>query len=125
MKRKYKVVTLCGSSRFKEDFIRVSEELSLKGNIVIGLGLYCHADNKYNTVITDEVKAMLDEAHRQKIDMSDGIYVINPGGYIGEFTMGEIQYAADHGKEIIYMVQPRLEEFNNDSSRVDHHKDTK
>lgn len=99
----FNVITLCGSSKFKEDFIRVEEELSLSGNIVISLGLFGHADGKFETVITPEVKEMLDKAHRAKIDMSDAIYVINKDGYIGESTRGEIEYAKENGKRIIYM----------------------
>lgn len=96
----FTVITLCGSTKFKEDFIRVSEELCLSGNIVISLELFGHADGK---VITPEIKEMLDRAHRAKIDMSDAIYVINKGGYIGESTKGEIEYAKEKGKRIIYM----------------------
>ena len=101
-KKKFKVITLCGSSRFKKEFIEVAEKLSLEGNIVISLGLFGHADNKFDTVITDEIKTMLDEVHKQKIDMSDAIYVINPGGYIGESTRSEIEFAKSLGKEIYY-----------------------
>ena len=40
--------------------------------------------------------------HKQKIDMSDEIYVINVGGYIGESTKSEIEYAKEKGKGISY-----------------------
>ena len=40
--------------------------------------------------------------HYKKIDLSDGIYVVNIGGYIGEATKDEILYAKRHGKEVIY-----------------------
>ena len=46
---------------------------------------------------------MLDEMHRQKIDMSDEIYVINLGGYIGESTKSEIEYAQEKKKKISYL----------------------
>lgn len=39
-----------------------------------------------------ETKFMLDDMHKSKIDMADGIFVINPGGYIGESTWSEICY---------------------------------
>lgn len=99
----YKVITLCGSTRFKEDFLRVQEELTLQGNIVLSVGLFGHADNKFDSVITDEIKVMLDDIHKRKIDMSDAIYVINKDGYIGESTGSEIVYAILNNKEIIYM----------------------
>jgi len=103
IKGKFKVITLCGSSKFKKEFIEVAEKLSLEGNIVISLGLFGHADNKFATVITDDVKAMLDAAHKQKIEMSDAIYVINPGGYIGDSTRSEIGYAINLGKEVHFL----------------------
>lgn len=100
---KYKVVTLCGSTKFKEDFIAAQEKLTLEGNIVITVGMFGHADNKYNTVITDEIKKMLDDMHRRRIDISDFIYVINKDGYIGENTKSEIEYAESLGKCVRYM----------------------
>ena len=73
----YKVITLCGSSRFKEDFERINKELTLAGNIVISLGVWGHSGDTF----TEEQKVMLDDIHKRKIDMADAIYVINKGGY--------------------------------------------
>ena len=95
----YRVITLCGSTRFKEDFERVNKKLTLQGNIVISVGCFGHAGD----VFTDEQKVMLDDIHKRKIDMADAIYVINKDGYIGMSTQSEILYAALHDKEIIYM----------------------
>lgn len=95
----YKVITLCGSTRFKEDFERVNKELTLAGNIVISVGCFGHAGD----VFTDEQKVMLDDIHKRKIDMADAIYVINKDGYIGSSTKSEIQYALRTGKQIMYM----------------------
>ena len=95
----YKVITLCGSTRFKEDFERVNRELSLAGNIVISVGCFGHSGD----VFSDEQKIMLDDIHKRKIDMADAIYVINKDGYIGSSTRSEIQYALRLGKQIIYM----------------------
>ena len=53
--------------------------------------------------IGERRKKMLDEMHKQKIDMSDEIYVINVGGYIGESTKNEIEYAKAEGKKIDYL----------------------
>lgn len=55
-----------------------------------------------NTIISDEALSHLEKAHYRKIDISDGIYVVNIGGYIGESVKAEIQYAKENGKEIIY-----------------------
>ena len=95
----YKVITLCGSTRFKEDFERVNRELTLMGNIVISVGAFGHAGDTF----TEEQKVMLDDIHKRKIDMADAIYVINKDGYIGSSTRSEIQYALRLGKQIIYM----------------------
>ena len=95
----YKVITLCGSTRFKEDFERVNRDLTLLGNIVISVGCFGHAGDTF----TEEQKVMLDDIHKRKIDMADAIYVINKNGYIGSSTRSEIQYALRLGKQIIYM----------------------
>ena len=95
----YKVITLCGSTKFKEDFERVNRELTLMGNIVISVGCFGHAGDTF----TEEQKVMLDDIHKRKIDMADAIYVINKDGYIGASTRSEIQYALRLGKQIIYM----------------------
>ena len=95
----YKVITLCGSTKFKEDFERVNRRLTLDGNIVISVGCYGHSGDTF----TDEQKIMLDDIHKRKIDMADAIYVINKNGYIGASTRSEIQYALKTGKHIMYM----------------------
>ena len=101
MKSKYKVITLCGSTRFKEQFLEAQKRLTLDGNIVISVGLFGHSGD--DEVWTEGTKEMLDDMHKRKIDMADAIYVINVGGYIGESTRSEIDYAARHGKEILFL----------------------
>lgn len=95
----YKIITLCGSTKFKDDFERVNKELTLKGNIVISVACFGHSGD----VFTEEQKALLDDIHKRKIDLADAIYVINKDGYIGNSTKSEIEYAKIHSKEIIYM----------------------
>jgi len=107
MVNKYTIITLCGSTKFKDEFLRVQKDLTLKGNIVISVGLFGHADGEYEKIITDEVKIMLDDMHKRKIDMADEIFVINKGGYIGTSTKSEIEYAIETGKKVNY-----LEPFN-------------
>ena len=99
VKDKYNVITLCGSIRFKNEFMKVQEELTLDGNIVFIPNFF----NNLKGEINKETKKMLDEMHRQKIDMSNEIYVINCGGYIGESTKSEIEYAKANGKKISYL----------------------
>lgn len=98
---RYKVITLCGSTRFKDEFIETQKRLSLQGNIVISVGLFGHSGD--NEVWQDGVKEMLDDMHKRKIDMADSIYVINVGGYIGSSTRSEIEYAIAHGKTVEYL----------------------
>ena len=98
---KYNVITLCGSTKFKDDFIREQKRLTLEGNIVISVGLFGHSGD--DEVWTDNVKVMLDDMHKRKIDMADEIFVINKGGYIGSSTKSEIEYATKTGKKVNYM----------------------
>ena len=98
---RYKVITLCGSTRFKDEFIETQKRLSLQGNIVISVGLFGHSGDK--EVWQDGVKEMLDDMHKRKIDMADSIYVINVGGYIGSSTRSEIEYAIAHGLSLIHI----------------------
>ena len=97
-----KIITLCGSTKFKAEFEAKNKELTLAGNVVISVA--CFGDSGDN--FTDEQKVLLDEIHRRKIDLADAIYVINKNGYIGSSTRSEIEYAQTHGKEILYMETP-------------------
>ena len=96
---KYNIITLCGSVRFKTEFLKVQEELTLNKNIVFTPNFF----DKFKDKINSDTKIMLDEMHRQKIDMSDEILVINVGGYIGESTKSEIEYAKSKRKKISYL----------------------
>ena len=101
---KYKVITLCGSTRFKDEFMEAQKRLTLEGNIVISVGLFDHSGDHEVWENMDEgtltaTKEMLDDMHKRKIDMADEIFVINVGGYIGESTRSEIEYALRHGKK--------------------------
>ena len=97
----YPVITLCGSTRFKEEFLDAQKRLTLEGNIVISVGLFGHSGDE--EVWAEGTKEMLDDMHKRKIDMADAIYVINVDGYIGESTRSEIEYARTHGKRIMYL----------------------
>jgi len=98
---KYPVITLCGSTRFKDQFLEAQKRLTLEGNIVISVGLFGHSGD--DEVWTEGTKEMLDDMHKRKIDMADAIYVINVDGYIGESTRSEIEYAKRNGKEVRYL----------------------
>ena len=104
----YKVITLCGSTKFKNEFLKVQKDLTLSGNIVISVGLFGYAGDSEVWEDMDErtltkTKEMLDDMHKRKIDIADEIFVINVGGYIGESTKSEIEYAKSHGKKVNYL----------------------
>ena len=101
---KYKIITLCGSTRFKDAFLEAQKRLTLEGNIVISVGLFGHSGD--DEAWTEGIKEMLDDMHKRKIDMADEIFVINVGGYIGNSTRSEIEYAKANGKTINYLENP-------------------
>lgn len=108
----YKVVTLCGSTRFKEQFYQVQKKLTLEKCIVISVGLFGHSGDEEVWEGMDEdtltaTKIMLDDMHKRKIDMADEIFVINVNGYIGSSTRSEIEYAIAHGKKVNYLEEVR------------------
>lgn len=98
---KMTVITLCGSTRFKEQFLEQQKRLTLEGNVVISVGLFGHSGDE--EVWKPGMKEMLDKMHLQKIDMADEIFVINVGGYIGESTKREIAHAEQTGKPVRYL----------------------
>jgi hypothetical protein len=100
---KYKIITLCGSTKFRDDFIAEQKRLTLAGNIVISVGLFGHSGD--NEVWSENTKEMLDDMHLRKIDLADEIFVINRDGYIGNSTKGEISYAIQSGKPVRYMEE--------------------
>ena len=101
MTQKYKIVTLCGSTRFKEQFMEIQKRLTLNRCIVISVGLFGHSGDE--EVWKPGTKEMLDDMHLRKIDLADEIFVINVGGYIGESTRREIEYVEKTGKRINYL----------------------
>lgn len=98
---KYPVITLCGSTRFKDQFLEAQKRLTLAGNIVISVGLFGHSGD--DEVWTEGTKEILDDMHKRKIDMADRIYVINVNGYIGSSTRSEIEYARKKGKQVLFL----------------------
>ncbi len=97
----FPVITLCGSTRFKEQFLEAQKRLTLEGNIVISVGLFGHSGDE--EVWLPGTKEMLDNMHKRKIDMADAIYVINVDGYIGSSTRSEIEYAKENGKQVLFL----------------------
>lgn len=98
--KKYPIITLCGSTKFKDDFFEAQKRLTLEGYIVISVGLFGHSGDDL-----EGKKEMLDDMHKRKIDLADEIFVINKGGYIGSSTKSEIAYAIEQGKKISYLEE--------------------
>ena len=96
-----KVITICGSYKFKKEMINIAEKLTLEGNCVLMPNeLSRNSKDDY----TLEEALMIDKMHKEKIKLSDAIVVVNVDGYIGSSTKNEIEYAKSLNKEIIYYV---------------------
>lgn len=101
---KPQVVTLCGSTRFVDEFNQWRQSLTLKGHIVLSIEIVTYQrDHEDPQKFDPDLKEMLDLLHFEKIKMSDWILVLNRGGYLGESTLREIEYAKEHGVPIQYL----------------------
>ena len=97
------IITLCGSSRFKKEILALAHDLTLQGHIILAPCVFHHVDDEQ---LTTEDKIRLDNLHKEKINMSDAIFVVNVDGYIGESTYGEIDWANRMKKQIFFLVEP-------------------
>ena len=79
----------------------MNKEFTLKGKIVLSIGCVTSSDSELG--VTEEQKKMLDDLHKRKIDLADGVFVINKDGYIGESTRSEIEYANRRNKPVTYL----------------------
>lgn len=91
-----KIITLCGSMRFKNEMINIACELELNGDVAIQCVYF-----PQNKKLSDFELEKLSKLHYKKIEISDAIYVVNVNGYIGESTKKEIEYARSLNKEIL------------------------
>lgn len=90
----YPVITVCGSMRYYKEMLDVAVIMSRNGWIVL-----MPFDTSYkDDTASDDIKVMLDDMHRRKIDMSSAIIVV--GEWRGVSTTAEIEYARFHGKRI-------------------------
>lgn len=101
-----KVITLCGSTKYKDEFLMINKWLTLQMNIVISVSMFGHVDNE--PLILDE-KIKLDEIHKRKIDLADEIFVINVNDYIGSSTKSEIEYAKSKDKKVRFLSEDKDE----------------
>ena len=101
-----KVITVCGSYKFKKEMIDIAEKLTLEGNCVLMPNeLSRNSKDDY----TLEEALMIDKMHKEKIKLSDAILVVNVNGYIGSSTKSEIEYAKNLNKEIMYYTDLKEE----------------
>ena len=98
---KPKIICICGSGRFLNEMHKAEEEMTLNGIIVLMIGV--NTKDVARTKELAQYKPILDELHLRKIDLADGIFVINVNGYIGESTRNEINYAISQGKPVNYL----------------------
>lgn len=94
-----KIITLCGSLKFKDKMMEVAEKMELLGNCVI-TPIFSMKTNKDD--FTKEELEILGAMHKEKIRISDAILIINVDGYIGASTKSEIEFAESLHKEILY-----------------------
>ena len=95
-----KIITVCGSYKFKKEMTEITEKMALKGNCMLTpIELSRPKKEDY----TEEEAMTIDKMHKEKIRLAAAILVVNVDGYIGESTRGEIEYAKQNGKEIMYL----------------------
>lgn len=117
--KKAKVITICGSLRFQKELIETADRLELAGNCVLSVVYPSKAKELY----TQSEIEMFQHMHYQRIEMSDAIYIVNVGGYIGESTCSELAYAISKGKEVLSLVPMMKGGQNNDSTKCRNHPD--
>lgn len=97
---KRKVITFCGSSRFRKLFHKLASEYTLMGWIVLMPHCYYENDSR------PDLKDLLIDIHRDMIRISDAVLIVNKNGYIGKSTEEEIKFAKALCKEIKYYETP-------------------
>lgn len=103
------IVCLVGSTKFKVEHEREAKRFTRAGRIVVGMHIFGHFGDltEEECEVGHPVKDMLDELHLRKIDLADRVFVVNPGGYIGESTRNEIAYARKVGRPIDFLETPK------------------
>lgn len=110
--RRPKIVVLCGSTRFADAFAQANVDESMAGHIVLSVCSFKGKLAPDGPIIPDielepYEKTKLDELHKRKIDIADEVIVLNVGGYVGQSTASEIEYAELAGKPIRWLEEPR------------------
>lgn len=99
-----RIVCLCGSTRFVDEFNHQRKRLTEAGHIVLAIEVVTtQAMSEDPQYVAPALKLRLDELHKRKIDLADYVYVLNVGGYIGDSTRSEIEYAEKIGRPVTYL----------------------
>ena len=98
--KKMKIITICGSMKFIQEMMDISEKVELQSNVVL-MPIYNPFRPNKDSYTNEEV-LMLDKMHKERIKLADAILVVNVNNYIGESTKSEIEFAKSLNKEIIY-----------------------
>lgn len=111
-----KVITLCGSTKFEAEFADVNQRLTMEGCVVISLGMFNLPDLPDYDWAADsaDLRTRLGCVHFQKIRMADEVYIVDPGGYVGDSTRREIAYAESLGKPVRYLSRERMDPVRHD-----------
>lgn len=96
------IITLCGSRKYVGVMQATANRMAMDGNITLLPAIF----DMDEFTLTDKDHAVLDQLHRDKIDISDMVYIVNPEGYIGDDTRKEIEYATSKGIPIEYLEDP-------------------
>lgn len=91
-----KIVTICGNKEFKNEIEELQQDLTVQGYFVFIDGVY-----SYNDLLPEEINQLL-ETQKDKILISNIVYVVNKDNKIDEVVQKEIDYAMEHNKKIIY-----------------------
>ncbi len=97
-----KIITLCGSLRFQKEMLEAAERLELAGNCVL-TPVFPASEDK--NAYTEKELSVLGAMHREKIKLSDAVFIVNVNGYIGSATKGELEFAKSLGKEVLYYTE--------------------
>ena len=103
------IVCLCGSTRFWEEFRDAGLRETLRGKIVLSIGAHSPDSITFAQASDEEgkeIKRKLDNLHKRKIDLADEVLVLNVGGYIGDSTRSEIEYAKARSKALRWLEPP-------------------
>ncbi len=110
LENQLQIITLCGNRKFKNKFLEVEKALTLQGNIVFSPSTFLLREGE---IIDPLAIKMFEKIHREKINMSDEVYIINPEGYIDNDTNREIDYAIGLGKRITFLEGVKKDGINN------------